>query len=368
MNNCTCCDQNSVHTNAYLNLNGIPYLVAEYLDQRSFQQIDSSIIKSEIFIDQSECMRTIVDISIDDIGKRASDGGLNIIGNMTKQNDLITLIKNNYDMLEHQLPVFRKGIMLRVNYQLENKRTGQVLRSAIETIRIPERNYFMAINQSDINDNAIVVNFCNSMVSTIDQFTHGTEPMMLRITSIQMFYECVKNDPKTPRVKQSMIYDPKMVEYFYGCESDIYNYHQQVQTRHSFDESFQRSFCPPTWTFFNRFYHYDEENKDMILHLEEINHKGTKTLAMACGTIHVNRTFLINPGHRIIFKFSIWKNDIIVVNDSSYIAEALKSPYYQTQGNTSCNCNPQNNQSGINKMDYERIRIVGASIARPLFK
>ena len=96
MHNCECMNQNANgHVNAFIDLNGIPYLLAEYLDRNNFQQIDRSQIKSEIIVDQSESMRAVIDVSIDDIGKRASDGYPAIIGNTTKHTNLLKMISDN---------------------------------------------------------------------------------------------------------------------------------------------------------------------------------------------------------------------------------------------------------------------------------
>ena len=62
-----------LHTNTFLDLNGIPYLYAEYFDNRNLQPVDRTFIKSVIFIDQSESIRAIIYISIDEIGNRVSD-------------------------------------------------------------------------------------------------------------------------------------------------------------------------------------------------------------------------------------------------------------------------------------------------------
>ena len=75
-----------IHTNLFVSLNGIPYLVAEYLDRNDLQQLDSSLVKSSIYVDQTESMRAIIDINVDDIGKKNS-GTLATRGNRAKQRD-----------------------------------------------------------------------------------------------------------------------------------------------------------------------------------------------------------------------------------------------------------------------------------------
>ena len=60
---CNC----DAHVNGFVDLNGVPYLLGEYLDKRTFQQVDRSVIKSEINVDLSEAMRAVIDINVDDI-------------------------------------------------------------------------------------------------------------------------------------------------------------------------------------------------------------------------------------------------------------------------------------------------------------
>ena len=121
------CHEGSVmppaHTNAFIDLNGIPYLLGEYLDRRNFLQMDRSLIRSEVSVDVNEAMRAIVNISVDQIGKR-SDGLPEVTGNTTKLKQLIQMIHDNNPRLDHQFDVIRPGLVVRVNYQLENQRTG----------------------------------------------------------------------------------------------------------------------------------------------------------------------------------------------------------------------------------------------------
>lgn len=319
------------HTNAFVDLDGIPYLLAEYLDRRTIQQIDRSLIKSEIFIDTRESMRAIIDISIDDIGRRASDGYPAVRGNNSKQKDLLNMTTQMAEQLNHQFDVIRKGIVMRVNYQLENQRNGQVLRSMTEDLFIKDRQYFLEINSNNIDDNAVITNFSNSMVSTINEFTHGRDPMVLRITSVNMFYTTLRRDPGIPRIQQAT--GP-----WNGYpELDYYNYHEQMQKHHIFapngchyegyGQEPPTAIAPPTWTMFSRYYHFDRDGHDIVLHDQEIYDRNQSPILVPCGTITVNRAFMINPGHRIIFKFSIWKNDVTVVSDAQPLAYAIQAPY-----------------------------------------
>ena len=285
------------HVNAFLELNGVPYLLAEYLDRRNFLQLDRTMIRSEVFIDTRESMRAVIDVSIDDIGRR-SDGLPAIVGNNSKQRALLNTVTAMAEQLNHQFDVIRRGIIMRVNYQLENQRTGSVLRSMVEDLPIRERSYFLDVNPRDINDNAVVVNFSNSLISTINEFTHGRDPMVLRITNVQMFYECLRRDPGVARIHQAT------------PELDYYNYHEQMQNRHVFSptgcqyEGFgyepPEMITPPTWSMFSRYYHFDQNGHDIVLHKNEVTDPMCRAVLVPCGTVQVNRAFLINPGHRII--------------------------------------------------------------------
>ena len=326
-----------IHTNAFVDLNGIPYLLAEYLDKREFQQLERSAIRSEIFIDESEAMRAIIDINIDDIGRRGSDGLPCISGNNTKQIKLLDMIRNNADMMHNQLNVLRRGIVLKVFYQVENYTTKQTLRTMVETFRIINRDYFMDINPRNINDNAIIAHFADAMVSTINTFTHGRDRMVLRVTHLQMFYECVRPDIKMPRIKQTPYWPAHELPTCCGSEMDCYQYHEKFQSQQyigtppMYDDCYGHEdvsmITPPMWSMFNRFYRFDHNGMDIILHGQEINDPMVKVQEIPCGTVRINRAFMINPGHRLIFKFNIWKNDVTVVTDTTRIAQTLRAPF-----------------------------------------
>lgn len=366
-NNCFIPHRQNCHVNSFIDLNGIPYLLGEYLDNRNYQYLDKSLIKSEINIDQSEAMRAIVDISIDDIGKKASDGSSNTIGNNTKMRNLLKMISDNANQFDHQLDTLRKGIVIRVNYQLENQRTQQVIRSMTEDLKIKDRNYFISVNTNNINDNSIIVNFSDSIVSTINEFTHGLDRMILRITNVQMFYECVKRNPVVPNVRQSMAFNNNCnpLQSTYGTESDMYFYHNQMQNQHLLGYpnnilyngyGYEDTSCnvPPVWATFNKFYHFDNDGVDMCLHQQEIYDPRANVVLLSCGNVKVNRAFVINPGHRIIFKFCIWKNDLTVVNNTRSIAEALQAPFIDCNPDEGC-CDHHCHHNHELNPDYETL-------------
>ena len=319
-----CCDK---HTNAFLQMHGIPYLLAEYCDRENIRQIDRSMIYTAVDVDTTEAMRAIIDISIDDIGRRASDGKPNVISNHKMQEDVVHSIRKIFRHAEKSLPVIRGGLVVRVNYRIENGRTGQVIRSVYEDIRVPERQYF--IDTCGVNETAIITNFSSTQVSTINQFTHGMDPMTLRITSVQLCYEVMKANNLQPRGRIDKPYQrmedlcPRPYYETYG----VYEYHKDKQNLQYLGEpmygcALDRIY-PYDWFGYNRLYHFDNNCRDIILHMDDIYDKHAGTTLIECGRLMVNRAFIINPGERLIFKLCIWKNDLALFPDTTPIAEAL---------------------------------------------
>lgn len=318
------------HTNAFVNIDRYPYLVADYLDRRSFRQIDRSMVKDTIEVDQSEAMRVVVDVNVDDIGKRASDGMLATMGNNSKQVALAEMINRNYMRLQNRLPVLRKGIVLRINYRLENYSTGQTIKTMTEDFKIPEANYFLEINPKNVNDNAIVVNFTGSNISTMNYFTHGRDKMVMKITSVNMFYEVMKDGPCRPVGKEMYVGEPDcLLPSEYCDEFNMFSYQRNLENhgtvQHNCHSYGNENIIPPDWIMFNQYYHFSNNGKDVIIHQDEVYNRNAKVALVPCGSVVINRAFVINPCCRIIFKFSIWKNDTTVVHDTTMIARALRA-------------------------------------------
>lgn len=320
------------HTNAFLEMHGIPYLLAEYVDRERFEQVDRSMIYSAINIDTTDPARAVIDISMDDIGKRASDGLPNVLDNDTKQKDVLDAVHRLFRGTNQAIPVIKRGLVARVNYQIENGRTGQVLRSIYEDIRIPERQYFISITPNDIEHNSIITNFTTTQVSTINQFTHGTDPMTLRVTSVQLCYEVMKSNDLRPRGRKDRPYQrmEDLAPMEYRERYGIYEYHKHTQNTQFLGESLldhPSNIYPYEWFGYNRLYHFSNDYKDMILHMEDIYNHYAKTTLIECGKLIVNRAFIVNPGERLVFKMSIWKNDLAIFNDTSSVARALDYQY-----------------------------------------
>ena len=318
------------HINALVNINGMPYLLGEYLDDRCWQQLNEYDVVNDITVDTSEAMRAIIDISLKDIPTN-QDGSMYLIGNSALANILYGKINKYYNNYCGKLDTIRNTLKIKVNYQLENAHTGQIIRSTVEEFRLNQRNYFVKINVENTNDNPILSNFSNTIVSSITQFTHGRERMLLRITNIQLCYECVKPKPYGLRAGEMMRFS-RSLEFpiLDGTEDSIYEYHRRMQNSQLFpDDGLHREgpdivdFNPPRWANTTAFYHFENRYNSLILHENEIYDRKIRVVEIPCGTINVNRSFYINPGHQLIFKFSIWKNDIAIINEPAKLAKAL---------------------------------------------
>lgn len=318
--------QNTVnHSNEFIVLHGIPYLVGEYVDRSSFQHIDPIEIGSGVFVDQTP-MRTVIDIQINDIDRNASDGRLSTISNSSLLTNMIEIMKNDWKQRGSHLGMLRRGIVARVYYQIENARTGVILRTMTEDLRIEDRNYFVYVNPADINETSLIVNFSDVKLTSVNQFTSGRDRMLLRITDLELYYESVQHDPIEPRSRPVPRPDQWTMIPYHAPESEEYYYHKRMQYRHDLsDWRLDAGRVPPdTWEMFNRFYHYDEERAFFQIHFGEVYDRRVRLVPMACGKIHINRMIMVNPGTQLVFKLAIWKNDCIIANNGAMIADALR--------------------------------------------
>lgn len=305
--------------NVFIDLNGIPYLVAEYVDKNKLFPVQSSELKNEVFVDERDrdALRTVISVNIADFPTRGSDLYPYIVGNNRKYENLLNMISCLPDNYNHKLDVLLPQLVVQINYQLENAKTGHLMRSMVDTYDLNDRNYAFYINPYDVTDNAILSNFTDTRVTGINHFTHGREPMQFRITNISLKYKVLDRDQYKCK--------PKTVH-------DVHRYHRYNERDHILGEPRDRRYhydediMPPSWSMLSQFYHFEDDGHRIVLQEDEIHHPGVKYYEIPCGRIFVNRTFLINPGQRIIFKFCIWKNDITIVDDTIDVAAAIKAP------------------------------------------
>lgn len=303
----------------FTGLDGIPYLVGEYFDKRNLTAIDTTAVRNDVVVDNCEVNRAIVTINVNNIGFK-SDGGLDTVGNRTKQKKLIKMITEYSDHMNRVFSVLRRGMIVRINYRIENMRTGVILKTSSEDIRIVDRNYFVELNSADINDNAVITNFVSTTVSTLNQFTHGSDRMLVRILSVQMFYEALNKNPKSIGLCTNWN-DRFSIDYLHPRLNPYLN---SLVNPDGCD-----TIVPTNWWNFNRFYHFDSAGRDIVLHGDDIEDRANCAYLVPCGHVTINRTFEITAGHRVVFKLSIWNNDITMVSDTKKIATTLvDAPQY----------------------------------------
>ena len=181
--------------------------------------------------------------------------------------------------------------------------------------------------------------------------------MILRVTDIELLYESVEPDPYYPRKPiykhPGPTYPSPPVQYFYDPENEVYYYHEMQQRFHDLNDwrLDPQVVTPESLLIMNRFYHFDEDNRCFMLHMDEIDNPRCNSRPLACGKIRVQKTYRVLPGMSILFKMSIWKNDVILVSDGTLIADALQIPRYQKEYADVNNLCPFNQQ--INPPHYK---------------
>ena len=294
-----CQSESSGRTNALLNVRGYPYILNDYLENVVFKQIDPAFIKNSISITSGETGRTIVDISVDDTRP--------IAGNRIKYSKLIEAIfKNVRANRQNILPVFQKALIVQISYQLENQRTGKILKSATEKLSVTTRDYFLDINVQSVSDNAIdntvITNFTDALTTTVTEFLHGSETMVCRVTGIELFYPAVILN---------------QMPHSHCGPTTIANEHNHGN--------------PVTQSYqYNDLYHFDNNGCDIHLHDEWIDGRSDDNVTLIpVGGIKLDKLFNVNTGHKITFKYSIWKSDIVMIKNSKRIEEILGGAPYR---------------------------------------
>ena len=287
--------EDSGRINAFLNIRGFPYVINDYLEDITFKQIDPSVIANNISVSNTEGNRSIVEISIDDTKP--------ILGNRIKYSKLIEAIfKNVRKDRQNILPVLQKTLVVQINYQLENQRTGKILKSASERLAIRNRDYYLDINAQLVSDNAIdnclITNFGDALTTTVTEFLHGSETMICRLTGMELFYPAVIHHHHCPNIAPG--------------EADQCN---------NVCQSYE----------YNDLYHFDNNGVSIHLHQQDIEDKaGDNITLVPVGSLKLDRSFIVNTDRKITFKYSIWKADTVMVKNTKRIQEVLGGAPYRS--------------------------------------
>ena len=283
--------------NAFSVLDGYPYLLDDYLENINFRQIDPSMMTNGMSI-RSEEKHTHVDININDT--------IPLTGNKMKYAHLIDRLFFYMRTKHHNiLPVLQNKLIAQISYQLENYHTGEILRSAQERLTIQDRNYYIADNLPGVANNdvdsCIVTNFKDSLTTAVMEITHGYSWIVCRITKIELFYPAVING------YYHYSYPPTVVPWnqdprWYQDQKDLPKFSHRC----------------------NNLYHFSKDGTSIQLHGDEIEKLACENISLVpCGVIKSNRTFAVNHGSRITFRYNVWKSDLVMIKDSKRIEEIL---------------------------------------------
>lgn len=309
---------------ALLNLNGWPYLSAEYLDQAQFQTVDRKLVRNQVLVDTTNPYHSIVDIVIDNVGERPS-------GNKSSYKQFLDLLVQHSAQLGGYLDVVKPFLTVKIEYSIESELTGRLLRVNTAKMVISNKTNYIDINGIDMDDNAILTNFSDSSTITVANRANGSDRMVIRIRKINLFYTGLKHpisnpfdNRRRPANDEREVFRPNSPK---GRYDPFYHSVHQPQYGIMPDGPADTMSIPPSWWSFNKYYHFENKGKSMALHFKEINDRNNTTFSIPIGSITLDRTFVVNTSYRIMFKISVWKNDTIVLNNTSKISKLLGVPY-----------------------------------------
>ena len=310
--------------NAFMNLNRWPYLLAEYLDDTTFRQVDRASIRNNVTLTGQDPHVTVVDISINHSEPP--------VGNRTAYSQLLRTIHERRRNLPH-FDVIRPGLVARIEYSLEDASTGRMLRTLFTMMHIPNRTYHLVINPRDLQNNAVISNFYDSSVANIHDSIPGVGRLIVRITGVRLFYQAVRrhgtslNDPRrVERVRHPGTLRDDRPDWNLFNHHSMNQFEQDLCDCDEFNPRHNRRHHmthPPQWLEFNEFYHFHDRGRSVVLHESNIMDRNTPVYLIPCGRLNINRAFTITNTHRLFFKLSVWKNDVVVVENTAKIAQIL---------------------------------------------
>lgn len=309
-------------SNCFVNADGWPYLSGEYINRDMLQSIDRSLIQNQLVIDNNNPYHSVVDIVVDNVGECP-------VGNQTQYEKLLQAIAQNVHRLAGQLDVVRRNLKAKVYYQVESERSGRLLKNAHITVNLDQKDHYLNINTDNIQDSAIISNSYGNSMATIATRVTGSDRMVVRLTSLQLFY--VRPDrPVMNPYDDSRRMAPHMDPCHFhnhpeGCNADL-AYAKVHQPKYSFGPG--EACCPPSdfipnWKYYTKYYHYENNAEMMVLHENDIYDPYVTAYEIPCGRISLNRAFIVNTSMKMLVKVSLWKNDVVMVDNTKRIADIL---------------------------------------------
>lgn len=290
--------------NAFIDVKGVPYLCGYYLNNVAFQNLSATQVESSISVDNTIEGRTLVDIKIDDLDH--DDNGLILpTGNFEKREQLEQMIMNYRDYIGlNSFEVVKNGLVVQINYRIEDRVSGRTIKVSTDSYTIYNSGFYSYIGDTNIADPAVVLKYCDSAVAAINQFSYGIQDLVLRINSIHLYYACV------PSIrKHRPVHYPPHYAYGYPVPSPTISRDPRYGCRLN--------------EYRNDLYRFGNNNKDIFINKDEVENEREDIRLIPCGAKYINRAFAIAPMQRILFKFTVWKNDLTIVPDTYRIANIL---------------------------------------------
>ena len=290
--------------NAFIDIKGVPYLCGYYLNNISFQTLSATQVQNEISIDNTIEGRTLVNIELDQLDH--DDQGLILpTGNVEKREQLEQMIMNYRDYIGlNSFEVLKNGLVVQINYRIEDQVTGRVVKVMTDSYTIYNAGFYSFVGDTNIADPAVIIKFSDSAVAAINQFSYGIQNLVLRINSIHLYYASV------PSVrKRRPLYYPPHYAYGYPVPSPAYSRDPRLGCKVN--------------EYRNDLYRFGNNNKDIFVNLTEIENEHDDIRLVPCGARFINKAFAIAPMQRVLFKFTVWKNDLTIVPDTYRIANIL---------------------------------------------
>jgi hypothetical protein len=274
-----------------MNINGFPYLFDESVNQACIRQVDRLSIINKLSVDTSKHNYTIIDIIVDDTDDE--------VGNRIKCNELLDIFKSNGLVLDKNIDVIRKALLVQINYQIENDRTGRVLHEyKIESI-ISNIDDYTTINPDVAGDTIVLTNFHGLINTTIPDNVHGRN-VTCRIIDIKFFFLAVSN--------------------FNGVEYDRSDLRDNIFNQCDLVDNTTIS---SNMLHSDKFYNFDDGCYYITPNYPKIESKDTKVLMIPAGSVDVDKVISVNIAHKFLFNISVWKNSVIFVGDVTNIANAI---------------------------------------------
>lgn len=318
--------------NGFISVKSKPYLLGYYLNNYQYIPLDTAVLSNGVAIDTSVDGQALIEINIDQT-RKAGDGTPLLVGNSEKKEELEAQVMNYREFIAHnRFSVIRKGLVVRINYRLENQRTGVPIKTVTEDFKIFDSGFYSYSAGVNAADPAVVVNFSDSIIASVNQFTHGVDPIVIRINSVHLYYEVLSPLFEAPRRRDVslMTFGYPLLQPPCGCRSN-----------HIDD---------PRFRGFNNLYRFGTDNNDIFLNQTEID-TSKRVELLECGAFYLNKSFVVVPTQRILFKVSVWKNDLTVVSNTYRIANILGIYAFDTFGQA----NGSFANSVINEFNEQRI-------------